>query len=349
LQQSAVRQVLLRAVLAAAAGTLVFAGPSLGVRKAKPGSHGNLRDFVRSGAISKPTAAQRAAVRALHAKATWNSHGTPSTLMRPRGFLTKRATGATAVIAARGWLAKHRGIFRLSSVSGLKVLADSKLSGSDGHAVTFQQAFSNLKVVDGSGLITVSLVPGKAHRWQVGFVSSTALGSLTLKGAAKLSPAQAWVHAASNVGLKSSLVYVKAQKVARGWVNLRVGGLRNLQRVKLGSFGIGRSAVPAYESIVLDTSAGIAAYRVIVNARTGAVLARTDLTDNFSTAKTKRFNAITTIPYSGEVPEADGSCDVRKGPFTVAPAFARCPASLPPQSGRTTSSSSSSSTATPIR
>jgi extracellular elastinolytic metalloproteinase len=319
LQQSAVRQVLLRAVLAAAAGTLVFAGPSLGVRKAKPGSHGNLRDFVRSGAISKPTAAQRAAVRALHAKATWNSHGTPSTLMRPRGFLTKRATGATAVIAARGWLAKHRGIFRLSSVSGLKVLADSKLSGSDGHAVTFQQAFSNLKVVDGSGLITVSLVPGKAHRWQVGFVSSTALGSLTLKGAAKLSPAQAWVHAASNVGLKSSLVYVKAQKVARGWVNLRVGGLRNLQRVKLGSFGIGRSAVPAYESIVLDTSAGIAAYRVIVNARTGAVLARTDLTDNFSTAKTKRFNAITTIPYSGEVPEADGSCDVRKGPFTVGP------------------------------
>ena len=110
------RQVLLRAVLAAAAGTLVFAGPTLGVREAKPGSHGSLRDFVRSGAISKPTAAQRAAVRALHAKATWNNYGTPATLMRPGGFLTKQATGATAVIAARGWLAKHRALFRLSSV-----------------------------------------------------------------------------------------------------------------------------------------------------------------------------------------------------------------------------------------
>jgi hypothetical protein len=71
----------LRAVLAAAAGTLVFAGPTLGVRQAQPGSHGNLRDFVKSGAISKPTAAQRAGVRALHAKVTWNNYGTPATLM----------------------------------------------------------------------------------------------------------------------------------------------------------------------------------------------------------------------------------------------------------------------------
>jgi hypothetical protein len=315
------RQVLLRAVLAAAAGTLVFAGPTLGVRQATPGSHGNLRDFVRSGAVSKPTAAQRAAVRALHAKATWNSHGTPSTLMRPGGFLTKQASGATAVIAARSWLAKHKAIFRLSSVKGLKVKADSKLTGGDGHAVTFQQAFGSLKVIDGSGLITVSLVAAKAHRWKVGFVSSTALGSLQLKGAAKLSPAEAWVHAAGNVGIKSSLVYVKGQKVARGWVNLRVGGLRDLQRVKLGSFGIGRSAVPAYESIVLDTSGATVAYRVIVNARTGTVLARTNLTDYFSTARSsgKRFNAVQTFPFSGTLAATDGACGIRHGPYTVGP------------------------------
>ncbi len=41
-------QVLLRAVLAAAAGALVLAGPTFGVRQAVPGSHGNLRDFARS-------------------------------------------------------------------------------------------------------------------------------------------------------------------------------------------------------------------------------------------------------------------------------------------------------------
>jgi extracellular elastinolytic metalloproteinase len=316
------RQALLRAVLAAVAGTLVFAGPTFGVRQATPGTHGTLRDFVRSGAVSKPTAAQRASVRALHAKATWNSHGTPATLMRPGGFITKQASGATAVIAARAWLAKHKGIFRLDSIAGLRVMADSKLSRSSGHSVTFQQAFKSLKVIDGSGLITVSLAPAKkAHRWKIGYVSSTALGSLQLKGTAKLSPAQAWVHAAGNIGIKSSLVYVKAQKVARGWVNLRVGGLRDLQRVKLGSFGIGRSAVPAYESSVLDTSGATVAYRVIVNARTGAILARTNLTDYFSTAKTsgKRFNAVQTIPFDGSVAATDGACDVRKGPFTVGP------------------------------
>ena len=167
------RQALLRAVLAAAAGTLVFAGPTLGVREAKPGSHGNLRDFVRSGAISKPTAAQRAAVRALHGKATWNSHGTPSTLMRPGGFLTKQATGATAVIAARGWLAKHRALFRLTSVNGLRLVADSRLSSSASHAVSFQQAFGGLKVVGGDGVVTVALSPAKANRWKIGFVSSS--------------------------------------------------------------------------------------------------------------------------------------------------------------------------------
>ena len=113
----------------------------------------------------EPTAAQRAAVRALHAKATWSNYGTPATLMRPGGFLTKQATGATAVVAARGWLAKHRVIFRLASVSGLQVKADSKLAGIRGHAITFQQAFSGLKTVEGVGLVTVGLTPGKAHRW----------------------------------------------------------------------------------------------------------------------------------------------------------------------------------------
>ena len=70
------RQALLRAVLAAVAAMLVFAGPSFGVRGSAPSSHGSLRDFSKATAPSKPTAAQRAAVKALHAKATWNSYGT---------------------------------------------------------------------------------------------------------------------------------------------------------------------------------------------------------------------------------------------------------------------------------
>jgi hypothetical protein len=72
------RQALLRTALAVAAVTLVFAGPSLGDRRAAQG-HGHLLDFVRSVANGQPTAAQLAAVRALHSKATWNNYGTTLT------------------------------------------------------------------------------------------------------------------------------------------------------------------------------------------------------------------------------------------------------------------------------
>ena len=67
-------------------------------------------------------------------------------------------------------------IYRLDSVRDLSLVADSKLTGGRGHSVTLQQSFEGLKVPNGSGLITVSMVPGKLHRWKVGFVSSTALG-----------------------------------------------------------------------------------------------------------------------------------------------------------------------------
>ena len=312
------RQALLRAVLAAVAVMLVFAGPSFGVSGATP-SHGALRDFARTTGPNAPTPAQRAAVRALHARATWNSFGTAATLMKPGGYLTKNAAGATAVAAARGWLARHKVIYRLDSVRDLRLVADSKLTGGRGHSVTLQQSFEGLKVLNGSGLITVSMVPGKLHRWKVGFVSSTALGSLHKAGAVKLTAAQAFVHAAGNLGLKTSLMNVRAQKVARGWTNLRVGGLRDLQRVRLGSYGLGHAAVPAYEAIVLDRSGSTIAFRTIVNARTGAILARTNLTDNFATTRVKHANAIQTFTFSGELAATDGACGVRHGPYTVGP------------------------------
>src|SRR3954462_11690420 len=128
------RQALLRAVLAAVAVMLFFAGPSFGVRGASSSTHGSLRDFSKTTAPNRPTAAQRAAVRALHAKATWNTYGTAATLMRPGGYLTKQAAGATAEVAARSWLAKHKVIFRLGSVRDLRLVADSKLTGGGGGA-----------------------------------------------------------------------------------------------------------------------------------------------------------------------------------------------------------------------
>jgi len=141
---------------------------------------------------------------------------------------------------------------------------------------------------------------------------------MRLKGVAKLSAAQAWTHAASSAGLKSAqLVNVKAMKVARGWINLRVGGLPDIQRLRLGAFRVGRSAVPAYESIVLDTSAASpTAYRIIVNARSGAVLARTSLVDYFGDGEVAPAAPVTNT-FSGSVPPVDGACDVKQGPYAV--------------------------------
>ena len=151
------------------------------------------------------------------------------------------------------------------------------------------------------------------------------------------------MHAAGNLGLKTSLMNVRAQKVARGWTNLRVGGFRDLQRVRVGSYGLGRAAVPAYEAIVLHRGATTLAFRTIVNARTGAILARTNLTDNFATTRIKHANAVQTIPFNGELAATDGACGVRHGPYTVGPGSGRCPASRPRRSTPTTSSSSCSS------
>jgi extracellular elastinolytic metalloproteinase len=112
-------------------------------------------------------------------------------------------------------------------------------------------------------------------------------------------------------------VNVKASKTARGWTNLRVGGLRDIQRVRRGAFGLGRTAIPAYETIVLDTSAASpSAYRVIVNARDGSILARTNLVDDLA-SKEKSFNAIVTFNFSGSVPAVEGACDVKQGPYAV--------------------------------
>src|SRR4029077_2755075 len=72
-----------------------------------------------------------------------------------------------------------------------------------------------------------------------------------------------------------------------------------------------------YEAIVLDRSGSTLAFRKIVNARTGAILARTNLTDNFSTSRIKHANAIQTFPFNGTLAATDGACGVRHGPYTV--------------------------------
>ena len=68
---------------------------------------------------------------------------------------------------------------------------------------------------------------------------------------------------------------------------------------------------------MLDRSGSTLAFRTIVNAHAGAILARTNLTDNFSTGGIKHANAVQTIPFSGTLAATDGACGIKHGPYTV--------------------------------
>jgi extracellular elastinolytic metalloproteinase len=271
---------------------------------------------VRTGHVA-PSAAQRAEARGLGGQVAWNRFGTPSTLVRPGRALATGVQGATAVAAARAWLADHRTLFKLSSVEGLKLASDSRLARSDGHAVTLRQAPGGLPA-SGGGLVTIGLTRA-GGAWTVVSASSTLSGDESVAGSARLSAEEGWQRAAASVGrprtLKQIAPAASGKGVPRGWTALQVKGLSDLQQARSVAFPtVRRGYVPAYETLVLDTAgAEPQAYRVFVDARSGDVLARSSLVDN----QAEPPAGSPTFSFSGELPAQDGACDVRKGPYTV--------------------------------
>ena len=240
-------------------------------------SHGQaLANFdLRVGKVA-PTAGQRALVRKLGASATWNSFGTPSTLIKYRGQLG-RVSGSTAAAAARRWLDANASLFRLRSTAGLQLVASAPL-GRAARAVTFRQTARGATLLC-DGLVTVAL--RKAGRsWKVVFVSSSMTGRLGQSGRPVLGARQAWLRAARSVGHKvSSTLRVRT---ASGWTFLRADGLSGLQSVRSGHLPTARSGlVPAFETVVHDEVAGdLQSYRLIVHGRTGRILLRESTVDH---------------------------------------------------------------------
>ena len=303
------------AILVAALGALTLPASSFGIANVYTQDDA-LPDYdVRSGKLA-PTRAQKAAVKRLRAGVIWNRYGTPASLSKRGKFLSKKVRGKTAVEAARRWLYRNRVLFGLKGVSKLEVAGDTRLISSRGHAVNFRQVFDGLSAADG-GLVTIGITGTARKGWRVSYVSSSLTRDTALVGAARISAPQAWVKASARSGARYSLANVRESKVARGWTNLVVGGLGDLQRVKQVAFPtIRNGVVPAYESIVLNGKESIA-YRVIVDARTGSVLTRQNLVQNLARAKQSRIRAqaIQTIPISGTI-TTDGGC-VDHATFTV--------------------------------
>jgi len=304
-----------RAALAAALGALALPASAFGVAQVQ-GQPDGLADYdARVGTIA-PTSAQRAAVRKRHASVTWNQFGTPATLTKRGKFLAKGVGGKNATVAAARWLGRNRAIFGLKVSDKLVLAGDTRMASSRGHAVNFRQVVDGVEAADG-GLITIALTGSAKRGWNIAYVSSSLTRNTSLLGRAKLSAAQAWVHAANTVGGSYSLVDVRDRKAGRGWVNLAVSGNVDIQRARPVVFPTVRSGViPAFETIVLKAKDAFG-YRVVVDARTGALLSRTNLVEN--AASGKQSSLVTTFPFSGTVPATDGACAPRNGPFTVPP------------------------------
>ena len=303
-----------RAAFVAAVGALALPATALGNARIVEGHDLNDVD-TRVGKLA-PTAGQKAAAKRLRAKVTWNRFGTPETISKRGKYLAKGIRGKTAPEAARRWLHRNRALFGLASTSGLELVGDSPLVASRGHAVNFRQVANGLETTEG-GLITVGITRAKKNKgWNVAFVSSSITRNTAVDGRAKLSGVQAWLRAAGSVGLHGySVAHVKSAKAFAGRTQLAVGGLGQSQSVKAVVFPTLRSGlVPSFEAIVVKAQDAFG-YKLVIDARTGAVLARTNLVhylENKESAKT----AGEAYTFSGEMPAVEGAC-VDHGPFAI--------------------------------
>ena len=290
-------------VVVAALSALAVPASALGVANIREQNDG-LPDYdVRSGALA-PTSAQRAVVRRLGARATWNKFGTPATLSKRGKYLATNIRGKNASFAARRWLERNKALFRLRTTAGLVLAGDTRLPFSRAHSVTFRQIFDGLQSTD--GLITVGVTGSARKGWKVAFVSSTLTTDTALDGRAKLTAAQGWARAARATGASYSVAQVRGAKAAGGgWTQLNAPASGAIQRVRPVAFPTVRSGViPAFESVVAKGQDSM--YRVVTDARNGALLARQNLVNNAANNDQNKLVEVNT--FSGEVAAPDGGC-----------------------------------------
>lgn len=258
---------------------------------------------TRVGAIA-PSAAQLKQAAALGATSRWNRYGTPESMIRYDGALATGLTG-TPVQQARAFVRANRGLFKLTDadVSGLEVLKDTALTGTQSHVVMFRQHFGSLTAAE-DGLITLGMMPGG----RVAYVSSSAAGSQREPAAATLTPQQAWLKAAASINRTVAPADLTGARTDHGWTTFAAKGFAQPQLARLVALPVpGGAARAAFETDVIDVHDGLStAFIAFVDARTGNVLLRRNAVDN----------ADDTTTFTGDF--GDGTSCSPKLPFTVA-------------------------------
>ena len=199
-----------------------------------------------------------------------------STLSRSGRWL---ATGLPAdpVEAARAFLRRGSARLRVGSeqASGLRLIADNRLPGTDAHVLLLGQRFGGLPVVEG-GLASVGVVNGK-----VAHASSTLVPPGGLSGEPRLLAQEAWRRAAAASGNSGARLDRFGHR--SGYGTFEAGGLAAEQRVRLVALPLaGGGARRAYEANVVDLTGEPVAYTAYVDAENGQILRRVNRLDNAS-------------------------------------------------------------------
>ena len=237
-----------------------------------------------------PTAAQKTAASLLRGRdvtVRWNDFGTPASVFSPTGDLGPAVGDAPA--AARAWLAAHTDLLGVSAaqVAGLDLVGSHKLADSDARAVVFRQRFGGMTPALGS-MVTVGVADGR-----IVYVSSSLTRTTATPDNPALTPTQAWLKAAQNVGRDVALGDVLDAVVRTGWTRLQVAGFAQEQVARLRALALADGSVrPVFETNVVDVKGGSAfAYTLMVDAVTGRVLHRENQVEQSSDA----------VPFNGEI------------------------------------------------
>lgn len=243
------------------------------------GRHTALRDFDARAKMA-PTRAQLRAARALHGHVSWNSLGTPASIVHYGGYLATGLRAPSPAAAAASWLSAHKQLFRLRSVSHLRLDTAAPLRASHAYAVVFRQTFGGVLSTD--GMVTVTVVRA-AHGWKVVYASSSLTPDTGLTGRRALTPLAAWKHAARATGARVGPA-ATIGTTPTGAFGVSAAGFSGLQTVRPTLFGTPRhGAVRAYEATVTAGAEGDqSSYRVIVDGATGKLLSRQNVVFNFS-------------------------------------------------------------------
>lgn len=249
-----------------------------GVQEQTASSSFDIRDTVNR---VLPTDVQLNAANALiktagqGTKIKWNSlFGTPSTIIKPKGYLTETSSEKPETIA-RNWLKENAALYGLSAeeVDSFKVIRDYAMPGTGLHPVTLQQTFDGIESVFGGRVIVAVNKEGKILS-----VTSNLSRSKELTGEFKLTEAEALNKAVALEAPSLTNYIPKLLGTEKGW-SVFDGGevLPTKQRVKKATFITDDGVRPAFRVLFIEKlNEG---YEIVIDAATGEQLYKRSLVD----------------------------------------------------------------------